>query len=374
MHRSVMIAATAAALVLFLAAPAAAATPWIIVPTPAAAGSGLGSISCTSPSNCEAVGGPRGPNGGMAEHWDGTSWTIQETPAPTTEDRYLTGVSCISPASCVAVGASVVTAEASFPFAETWDGSTWAIQTVPTPSGAYSVSLSSISCTSAAMCEAVGDYETLGGGFASHTFAEAWDGSTWAIQPTPNSSALNVLAAVSCVSAARCTAVGDGSSVPGGLLIENWNGLRWVLRKVPLPSPEAGRLNGISCTSADSCTAVGEIWGSAGIPGPLAEHWNGTTWALQAIPGGLGIPNSQAGLDGISCTSPISCTAVGYYENKNSTTVAQADVYYRGTWRNQNTAAPASSKGLNGVVCFAATACTAVGFGGQSGRALVEQK
>jgi hypothetical protein len=309
----------------------------------------------------------------MAEHWDGTSWTIQDTPAPTSEDgTYLSGVSCISPASCVAVGADMGSPETSFPFAETWDGSTWTLQTVPTPSGAYSVSLNSISCASAAMCEAVGDYETLVGGFAYHTFAEAWNGSTWAIQPMPKNSPFSVLAAVSCVSAARCTAVGYGSRVPGGLLVEVWNGLRWVYRKVPLPSG-AGRLYGISCTSADSCTAVGEIWGSAGIPGPLAERWNGTTWALQAIPGGLGIPNSGApGLDGISCTSPISCTAVGYYENENSTNVAQADVYYRGTWRNQNTAAPASSKGLDGVFCFTATACTAVG--GQSSGALVEQK
>jgi hypothetical protein len=376
MRRSVTVAATAAALVLFLAAPAAAATPWTIVPTPPATDSSLNSISCTSASSCEAVGTMQGPNGGipLAEHWDGASWTIQDTPAAGSIASWLTGVSCISPARCVAVGAELFPGFEVAPIAWTWDGSTWAIQTMPIPSGAYSVPLSSISCTSAARCEAVGYYETLSGGDALHTLAEAWDGSTWAIQPTPNFSALNILAAVSCVSAARCTAVGYGSRVPGGLLAETWNGLRWVFQKVPLPSPEAGRLYGVSCTSAVSCTAVGQIWGSAGIPGPLAEHWNGTTWALQAIPGGLSIPNSPApGLAGISCTSPVSCTAVGSYETKNSTTVAQADVYFRGTWRNQATAAPASSKGLSGVFCFTATACTAVGFGGQSG-ALVEQK
>jgi hypothetical protein len=43
------------------------------------------------------------------------------------------------------------------------------------------------------------------------TLAEHWNGSRWAIQPTPNPTgqAPSVLSGVSCTAATACTAVGD---------------------------------------------------------------------------------------------------------------------------------------------------------------------
>ena len=66
-------------------------------------------MSCTSASACTAVGNNyvNGNTLTLAEHWNGTAWTIQTTPNPsgstTTE---LEGVSCTSPSARIAAGLS----------------------------------------------------------------------------------------------------------------------------------------------------------------------------------------------------------------------------------------------------------------------------
>lgn len=45
----------------------------------------------------------------LAEGWDGTSWTIQSTAAPGSFDDTLNGVSCTSATNCIAVGSFNVT-------------------------------------------------------------------------------------------------------------------------------------------------------------------------------------------------------------------------------------------------------------------------
>jgi hypothetical protein len=40
----------------------------------------------------------------------------------------------------------------------------------------------------------------------------------------------------------------------------------------------------VSCKSAAACTAVGDDENSAGSYAPLAEAWNGTSWAIETTP------------------------------------------------------------------------------------------
>ena len=65
-----------------------------------------------------------------------------------------------------------------------------------------------MACRSAAACAAVGGYINSSG--VAVTLAEAWNGSTWSIQPTPapRSGTNSVLAGVSPASATSFTAVG----------------------------------------------------------------------------------------------------------------------------------------------------------------------
>jgi hypothetical protein len=65
-----------------------------------------------------------------------------------------------------------------------------------------------VSCLSAKVCIAVGNYDT--GSSAQKTLAERWNGTRWKIQPTPKSTTSSEVAlnGVSCSSPARSIAVG----------------------------------------------------------------------------------------------------------------------------------------------------------------------
>ena len=91
---------------------------------------------------------------------------------------------------------------------------------------------------------------------------EHWDGSAWTIEPAPANppgSHVSILDAVSCTSAASCTAVGASlyvSSPTSRTLAERWNGSTWTVQQTAFP-PRRKVLNALSCTSASTCTAVG---------------------------------------------------------------------------------------------------------------------
>ena len=127
---------------------------------------------------------------------------------------------------------------------------------------------------------------------------------------------------VSCPSANSCMAVGwflgnikGTSAYQDFTLAEIWNGTAWTV--VPSPSPKlpggGALLTSVSCTSGANCMAVGESLtfhepGGYLIPHPLAESWNGTTWTTVPTPK---LTNAGAALNGVSCTSPSNCMAVG---------------------------------------------------------------
>jgi len=82
-------------------------------------------------------------------------------------DNELLGVSCTSPHRCVAVG-YFISDPAAGTLAESWNGTSWAIQATPQPASDIDASLASVSCTSAGGCTAAGysvnrspDYRTL---------------------------------------------------------------------------------------------------------------------------------------------------------------------------------------------------------------------
>src|ERR1700678_37763 len=107
-------------------------------------------------------------------------WVIQATPNPAGSDgSYLEGVTCTSATSCTAVGYYIVEdGNAEDTLAEYWNGSTWAIQATPNPADSRWVNLYNVSCTSATNCTAVGAYSNSAGSDYS-PLAEQWNGSTW---------------------------------------------------------------------------------------------------------------------------------------------------------------------------------------------------
>ncbi|HEX3387811.1 MAG TPA: hypothetical protein VHT94_02125 [Streptosporangiaceae bacterium] len=215
-----------------------------------------------------------------------------------------------------------------------------------------------MSCTSATSCIAVGYWTSS---TSEYALAEYWNGSTWTLQTslTPRGSVEAELSGVACVTAANCIAVGSYTD-PSGLaqvLTEHWNGSSWARRVAPGPADGLSVLTGVSCGATDGCTAVGYYRG-AGVgayDAPMAEHWNGRSWALQNVPEPAGT-SQDAELYGVSCASSGSCLAVGQWGN-----TALAEHYNGHAWNLQKTAKPTRLKVFNAVACVSTTICTAIG-------------
>src|SRR6185437_3916022 len=173
--------------------------------------------------------------------------------------------------ACTAVGSYITRVGGLSTLAERWNGTSWSIQPTPDQPGGDGSSLLGVSCTSAGACTAVGYYYNPGSNTTS-TLAEAWNGTSWAIQPTPRhaTTVFQDLDAVSCTSPTACIAVG---SVGYDTLAELWNGTSWALQPTPGPATLVPRLAaGVSCTSASTCTAV---WSTRNRT--TAANWFGTS-------------------------------------------------------------------------------------------------
>ncbi len=294
------------------------------------------------------------------------TWSVVPSPSPGSTSS-LQGVSCVSAAACTAVG-SYATSGASETLVESWNGTSWSVVPSPSPGAGPGDVLAGVSCVSAAACTAVG-YYAIRVGRHYMTLVESWNGTSWSVVPSPNyGSGGNSLQGVSCVSAAACTAVGSyASNGKQRTLIESWNGTSWSVVPSPNPAGDHIDLYGVSCVSAAACTAVGAAGGRT-----LVESWNGTTWSV--VPSPTLQPASS--LRGVSCVSAAACTAVGAHGSaRGNRTLVES-------WNGVSwSVVPSPSRGsggsyLYGVSCASAAACTAAGShatsSGSTDRTLVE--
>src|SRR5215472_165862 len=372
---------------------------WASQAFPALAGAPTG-VSCPSARSCEVVARNfNSPGPTLAARWNGTAWAAQSVPSPAASvATLLTGVSCTAASSCEAAGwyQASTTANHQQPLAENWNGSAWKLQHAAEPGGATDNSLSSLSCTSATFCGAVGEHTDSAGNRAS--LAEMWNGKSWSLQSTPRQKSQfgppsDTLLAVSCVSATFCEAVGSGAAggealqwngsswalqtlpglgsiapmslscaavafcmaVDGGGRVDLWNGSSWsVGPEVPLFAQQGSAAEGVSCVSATFCEAVG-----GGQSGENAAVWNGSTWSSQATGGPV-----SATLNAVSCTAPSACEAVGAVFGQPDQSLAE--IWDGSTWTVQTTPNPTITFGgqgsiLDSVSCTSAGSCTAVG-------------
>jgi hypothetical protein len=337
----------------------------------------LNGVSCTSASACTAVGGyyPGTSAQTLVEQWDGTNWSIVASPdtsATLTNELY--GVSCTSASACTAVGV-YYTGSYFQTLIEKWNGTTWSIVPSPNTTTTQDNGLSGVSCTSASACTAAGGYDT---GTSEQTLVEQWDGTNWSIVPSPNTSTTqdNDLYGVSCTSASACTAVGEyytGSY--DQTLIEQWNGTTWSIVASPnTTTTQDNVLYGVSCTSASAsaCTAAGYA-SNGSYQQTLIEEWNGTTWSIVPSPNTTTAQDNV--LSGVSCTSASACTAAGYYYT-GSHDQTLIEEWNGTTWSivaSPNTTTTQDND-LYGVSCTSASACTAAGAAsnGSANQTLIE--
>jgi hypothetical protein len=342
-----------------------AATGWSTVNTPK--GGGPDGVSCISSTFCMGVGQTYpGTEYAIptADTWNGTTWS--PTPTPPTrrgQESGLSSVSCTTSTSCMGVG-WFGSENPTHTMAETWNGTTWSALSSPNKTSAYDNWFSGVSCTSSTTCVAVGAY-SYGPNDTPLALAETWNGSAWSIAPAPARSNDSFLTGVSCTRANSCMAVGVyvNSSGEQVTLAEAWNGSAWSVVASPNRPLNAwdNYLNGISCTSPSQCVAVGEAGSTkpgATTSQTLVESWNGSTWSITPSPSRTGL----AELQGVSCVNSASCVAVG--SNWNSAVGTFPSLIE--TWNGRAwsiTPTPGSSYGyFYGVSCTSSSVCLAVGY------------
>jgi hypothetical protein len=441
---------------------------WIAVPitTPLPTGATetvLDGVSCSGESACTAVGSYKGSEGiyhPLVERWNGTAWSLQSAPNPAegTAQKAMLSVSCIS-IGCITVGEA-----AGKPVAETWVSGSWALSSPKLPAGAKGGKLSSVSCSNVSCvavgnsnegvgtekalaekmeflswslmsapspaeakgfveltgvscgtestCTAVGYYATgISGSIPTEvkTLAEAWNGSSWAIQSSPNlpGQVYNFLTDVSCSGVGACTSVGYGT--PGPVqeptpLAERWNGSSWSTQTLVDPEePLEDEMRAVSCSTNTLCVGVGknlfaensfaEVWNGkewmivssvagevrkvscieegcfmVGASGGSAETWivfklNGA-WGVEKIEPPLPGGSSESLLEGVSCSGESACTAVGSYKGSEGTYHPLVERWNGTAWSLQSAPGPAEGTAQNamqGVSCAGASSCMAVG-------------
>jgi hypothetical protein len=318
----------------------------------------LEDVSCPSATRCVAVGSDHYRATGISRYWNGSEW--KSAPSFSSEMK---AVSCPTTTWCMTIARDGAKAWqlSWFEFSSSYLSSA---KTPPTPEGAIEVKLNDVSCTSESACTAVGHYYASG----YKPYVARWNGSSWSLQTAPSpgeGDAIEAMLGVSCSSASHCVTVGKAAKKP---FVERWNGSEWTTQSVPSPEGATDTtLQGISCISESACMAVGNfksgIWSSKF----LAERWNGSSWSVVSSPAPA--KEGYAALRSISCLSASSCVAVGSNAAPFSPTAETTVVHaWNGTaWSAQTSLNPETFSSLAGVSCSAATACTAVGQTGPKG-------
>jgi hypothetical protein len=254
---------------------------WSVQSPPVPSGSSSSefrAIGCNNTVECTAAGSAvvGGVTKAIVEEWNNPVWTQATIPIPegATSSQF-DGVDCLWWNFCVAVGRYTTSGGTVKSLVEFWNGTNWALQTVTDPVGATQSTLLDVACTpSPNRCMAVGGWKK---GTTQFTLAYRFDGvSTWTLQSTPNpaGSIASVFQEVSCPTETSCTGAGSWVSSSGGsnrTLAEAWNGTSWSLQGTPNPSGAVfSAFFGLSCRST-TCMGVGWSTNSSGTDTTLSE-------------------------------------------------------------------------------------------------------
>jgi hypothetical protein len=361
----------------------------------------LSQNSCVSPTSCVAVGYVSG--GGtypLIETLGSGGWSAYLAPLPQgyasdgsgATYASLTSVSCTPDGGCSAVGDYQEPGGSQVGLIETLSSGVWTATEAPSSAGTNGgvVNLRSVSCVSATVCTAVGDYSDAGS-FSPVVYSFS-DGG-WTIQSAPvlpsNYGSNLVLASVACPDAADCVAVGsysDTASSSQGLVLTFASGT-WSASEAPLPQNAVAEpavsnlavLDSVDCVDASDCVAGGAYiddgpTGAAGNSDPMLLTLQSGAWSASAAPVPTdAAPGQGAIVTSVSCPSLGACNASGVYATDANGDTGGMQLTESGSlWTAADGTAPSSPVTVNGTsgpsdVCAVATQCSFAGAGSGTG-------
>jgi hypothetical protein len=336
--------------VLSAAGPALGRPGLHVVPSPVVNGSELLGTAAIAHNDIWAVGVVRDTSGTastLAEHFDGTSWSVVPTPAV---NDPLVAVAGSASNDVWAIGSQITVSDSPTPFIAHWNGTSWSIIQSP--------NLPRNSFLTGVTAPASNNAWVVGNTFGSATgLVEHWDGTRWSIVSSP--AFTNVVAfAISADSNTDVWAFGV-SNVTGGPEALHFDGTTWTA--IAAANPLHGfRVGGVVALSPSNVWAVG----SSGTGEPLdtvvpaAEHWDGTSWSVVPVPNPDQGTRLRDFLTGVAAVSANDIWAVG---DSHSATLTE---HWDGTsWRIIRSPNPGSVLNeLSGVTALSDGTVAAVGF------------
>jgi len=259
--------------------------------------------SSPSPSGLQ---GPPVASTPLALHWDGTAWHLALVPDPNlrTIGAYVTGgssfrdVAAIAPDDVWAVGGG-----GNFGFTEHFDGTRWSVVESPR-ANLVNTTLVATDGTGPHDAWAVG---SGGPGGEVGAVVEHWDGQRRALSALPDVGTRYTTADdVSASSPTDAWVVGQRWDQALAL---HWNGTSW--RSVTTPEVRTPTLHSVVDLGPTDAWAVGTTYASVSGAGPshaIIEHWDGTRWSLAALPALA----AQSTLDAVSASGPSDVWALGW--------------------------------------------------------------
>jgi len=293
-------------------------------------------ISCPSVGSCVVIGDYNKVGGitmGFIDTGWGGTWSTMVAPLPanasaSTPDPFPVGLACPSVGSCVVSGGYHDNTNQSQGLLLTLSGGAWTPEEAPLPGNANpvpNVFIITAACAASGSCFAAGYYHDTSNN--EEPLLLSLSGGIWTDTegPVPSDAAPNPqvgFTGSACAAPGTCYAVGEYANVAGGTsgIIETLAGGTATGTEAPLPSDARTTgspaphvtVFGVSCPSATWCEAVGGYTSTAGAElSPMAETLASGTWTPSALPGGGSSPTTVTFAQGISCSWPGSCAAVG---------------------------------------------------------------
>jgi hypothetical protein len=285
-------------------------TQWSIIPTPliSTPTAQLNSISAVDSNDVWAAGFSDNPNclcgKTVVEHWNGSSWTKLKTPSPGVAD-YLTGIAAVSANDVWAVGYEWISNFTELPLLLHYNGTAWKI---------FNTSQLQFGQVSSVFARSTNDVWAVGwtGQLPNvNALALHWNGTTLTRVSFPTEAGGSiVLKSVSGGASNDVWAVGNYEffGLNGNLSLSarsyHWDGSRWNAVTVGLSGYSF--LGSVAAIATDDVWAVGE-----GMVFPqlnefdVTFHWDGTKWSNVLNP-------EQGVLNSISASSSSDVWAVGY--------------------------------------------------------------
>ena len=208
---------------------------------------------------------------------------------------------------------------------------------------------------------------TVGGAHA------AGSGGTWGTAekvrglPALNTGGGAAIESVSCPSAGNCAASGSyqGTSNQEVFVVSETNGVWGKAQELPgiaALNQDGADIGAVSCASPGNCSVGGYYGGAAGsFQAFIADETHGTWGKAQEVPGTAALnTGGHADIRSVSCPSPGSCTAGGYYTNSSGNqafVVSQTN----GTWGKAREVPGTAALNTGGLADVSSVSCASPG-------------